>query len=162
MRAARGLSRTGRLAGAVALAAALACGATAAEAPGGLLPVPAETIHRGERIKAGMLTEKHFYYDPDRPLSVLTDPADAVGKAARHTLVEGEPIPLRAVRTVRLVKRGKPTQARFSVGNLTITATVLPRDDGGEGDMVRARNLDSGRVISGIVAADGAIEVPAR
>ena len=49
----------------------LAAGAVHAEetaAPGGLLPVPAITIERGATISQDMLTEKHFYFDPDRPL----------------------------------------------------------------------------------------------
>ncbi|MEM0908933.1 MAG: flagellar basal body P-ring formation chaperone FlgA [Pseudomonadota bacterium] len=126
---------------------------------GGLLPVPARTIERGERITPEMLTEKHFYFDPTRPLSVITDPSAALGKAARRTLRAGKPIPANAFKTMRLVHRGKPTEARFRMGNLTITATVLPTDDGAAGDLVQARNLDSGRTITGIVGMDGAIEV---
>ena len=137
--------------------------AAAAPAPadqsGGLLPVPTETIGRGERITSEMLTEKHFYFDPDRPLAVITNPGEAIGKAARRTLVAGKPIPRNAFRQIRLVQRGKPTEARFRMGNLTITATVLPLDDGGAGDLIQARNLDSGRTITGVVGMDGAIEV---
>jgi len=146
---------------AVAAAALLAgMAAATADMSGGLLPVPAETISRGERITDEKLTEKHFYYDPDRPLGVLTDPREAVGRAARRTLVAGKPIPHDAVRRIALVKRGKPTEARFTNGNLVITTTVLPQADGGPGELVRARNIDSGRIVSGVVAEDGAIEVP--
>ena len=145
---------------ALALSLALPCaGIARADQSGGLLPVPAETISQGERITSQMLTEKHFYFDPDRPLAVITSPGEAVGKAARRTLVAGQPIPKNAFRQIRLVHRGKPTEARFRMGNLTITATVLPLDDGGAGDLIQARNLDSGRTVTGIVGMDGAIEV---
>jgi flagella basal body P-ring formation protein FlgA len=137
----------------------VAGGAALADMSGGLLPVPSETIPRGAPITAEKLTEKHFYYDPDRPLSVLTDPREAIGRAARRTLVAGKPIPFDAVRRISLVKRGKPTEARFAVGNLTITTTVLPEADGGPGALVRARNPGSGRIISGVVSEDGRIEV---
>ncbi|MEM8663541.1 MAG: flagellar basal body P-ring formation chaperone FlgA [Pseudomonadota bacterium] len=147
-----------RTAAAAAFFAALP-GAAAADNSGGLLPVPMETIERGQRITAAMLSEKHFYYDPGRPLSVITDPDAAIGKAARRTLRAGQPIPKTAFRAVKLVRRGKPTEARFRMGNLTITATVLPMGDGGAGDLVQARNLDSGRTITGIIGMDGAIEV---
>ncbi|MEM9223579.1 MAG: flagellar basal body P-ring formation chaperone FlgA [Pseudomonadota bacterium] len=133
----------------------------ATDRSGGLLPVPVETIGRGEQITAAMLGEKHFYYDPNRPLSVITDPQAAVGKAARRTLPAGQPIPKSAFRAVKVIQRGKPTEARFRMGNLTITAMVLPTSDGGVGDLVQARNLDSGRTITGVVAMDGAIEVSA-
>ncbi|WP_108662716.1 flagellar basal body P-ring formation chaperone FlgA [Acuticoccus kandeliae] len=150
-----------------AVLALLAGGAVAAAAPaaadnsGGLLPVPAQTIERGERIMPGSLTEKHFYYDPERPLAVLTDPSLAIGREARRTLPAGKPIPANAFREVKLVLRGRPTEARFRMGNLTITATVMPQQDGGPGDIIQARNIDSGRTISGIVGMDGAIEVSA-
>lgn len=133
----------------------------AANNSGGLLPVPSINISRGEVISADMLTEKHFYYDPDRPLAVLTDPSSAIGRQARRTLRAGKPIPLNAFQSTKLVFRGKPTQARFRIGNLTITATVLPQQDGGAGDLVQARNLDSSRIITGVVAMDGSIEVSA-
>ncbi|MBJ3778681.1 flagellar basal body P-ring formation chaperone FlgA [Acuticoccus mangrovi] len=157
--------RIGRVVAGLAGAVLLALGSAdmaGADTSGGLLPVPVETIAPGERITPGMLTEKHFYYDPDRPLSVMTDPTLALGKEARRTLRAGKPIPLNAFRTADLVRRGRPTEARFRMGNLTITATVLPQNDGGAGDLVQARNLDSGRLISGIVGMDGAIEVSGR
>ncbi|RAI00946.1 flagella basal body P-ring formation protein FlgA [Acuticoccus sediminis] len=145
-----------------ALALALAAApAAAVDQSGGLLPVPAETINRGDTVSADMLTERHFYYDPNRPLAVLTDPSRAIGREARRTLPAGKPIPLNAFQTSRVVFRGKPTQARFRMGNLTITTTVLPQADGGVGDIVQARNLDSNRMVSGIVGMDGAIEVSA-
>ncbi|MEM6848445.1 MAG: flagellar basal body P-ring formation chaperone FlgA [Pseudomonadota bacterium] len=128
---------------------------------GGLLPVPAELIERGTTITADMLTERHFYFDPERPLSVLTSPTPALGKAARVTLRAGKPIPKNAFRRVQLISRGRPAEAVFRLGGLTITAAVLPQDDGAAGDLVRARNMDSHRVIAGIVSATGKIEVSA-
>ncbi|MCF3932470.1 flagellar basal body P-ring formation chaperone FlgA [Acuticoccus sp. M5D2P5] len=149
------------LAAGLGLAVALAPAVARADQTGGLLPVPSDTITRGERITADMLTEKHFYYDPSRPLSVLTDPSRAIGREARRTLPAGKPIPVSAFRVAKLVVRGKPTEARFRMGNLTITATVLPLEDGAAGDLVRARNIDSNRVINGVVGMDGLIEVSA-
>ena len=159
-RATAALTGAAPLAGAILVA--LGVGAAASERSGGLLPVPAYTIERGTTITTTMLTEKHFYFDPDRPLAVITDPSLAIGKAARRTLAAGKPIPGNAFATAQLVKRGAPTEARYRIGNLVITATVLPQDDGGAGDLVRARNIDSGRTVTGVVASDGAIEVAAQ
>jgi flagella basal body P-ring formation protein FlgA len=146
----------------LALALAVLAGPAAAQdASGGLLPVPAQTISRGTVVDRSMLTEKHFYYDPNRPLAVMTDPSGAIGREARRTLAAGKPIPLNAFREARLVVRGKPTEALFRMGNLTITATVVPQNDGGAGDLVQFRNLDSGRVMAGVVGMDGTIEVSA-
>jgi flagella basal body P-ring formation protein FlgA len=160
-RLASSLSVRARAAVAAALALLAPAAAAGGEAPGGLLPVPAVTIERGERITREMLTEKHFYFDPERPLAVLTDPSLAIGRAARRRLAEGKPIPANAFTDVKLVTRGKPTEARFRMGGLTITATVLPLADGAAGDLVQARNLDSGRTVTGVVGMDGAIEMSA-
>lgn len=150
-----------RLLAAALAAVAFAAPAAAQDAPGGLLPVPAVTIARGAVVTASMLTEKQFYFDPDRPLAVMVDPTAAIGREARRTLAAGKPIPLNAFREARLVVRGKLTEARFRTGNLTISATVLPQGDGGAGDLVQFRNLDSGRTMAGVVAMDGTIEVSA-
>ena len=150
------VARALRIGGAALALALVVAPAAAVDTSGGLLPVPSVTINRGETVSAEMLTEKHFYYDPSRPLSVLTDPSRALGRQARRTLRAGKPIPLNAFQNAKLVYRGKPTEARFRMGNLTITATVMPQADGGAGDLVQARNLDSGRMISGIVGMDGA------
>lgn len=163
---ARALRRTAAsLAGALTLAAALAV-ATASHAPaasadnsGGLLPVPVSAIARGELITEDKLTEKHFYFDPTRPLSVLTDPSHAVGKEARRHLPAGKPIPKNAFRTHELIKRGRVVKARYRVGNLTIATMVLPQQSGGIGDLIRARNIDSGREITGVIGPDGVLEV---
>lgn len=133
--------------------------AAADERRGGMLPVPAQSIPRGTVITPALLTTRHFYFDPDRPLAVLTDASAALGKAARRRLPAGEPLPSNAFEQVQLVFRGRPAVARFHHRGLTITATVLAQESGGAGELVRARNIDSGRIVSGIVAADGTIEV---
>ena len=156
------LMRSALILAATVAASAGTGGSRASDMSGGLLPVPAKTVSRGESITPEKLTEKHFYYDPDRPLSVLTDPREAVGRAARRTLIAGKPIPFDAIRDIVLVARGKPTRARFEIGGLTITTTVIPQVDAGPGAAVRARNPESGRMISGVVADDGTIEVAPR
>lgn len=151
--------RAAALAFLAGVALAIATPAGGSERSGGLLPVPAQDIARGERITGDKLTEKHFYYDPSRPVAAVTDPARVIGKEARRHLRAGRPIPKNAFKASVLVKRGQPAIARFTRGNLTIDAAVLPQDSGGEGEMVRARNIDTGRIITGVVGSDGTIAV---
>ena len=49
----------------------------------------------------------------------------------------------------------------YTEGNLVITATAVTLEPGSTGDIVKVRNMDSGRVFSGIVMADGTIRVGA-
>lgn len=145
----------------VAAAAALAAGISAAVAGQvqGMLPVPAVTIYPGDLVSAEMLTERPFYFDPDRPLAVLDAAQPILGKVARRTLVAGKPIPNNSFGDPTLITRGQPAEARFEAGNLTISATVMPLQSGALGSLVQARNLDSGQMIAGIVQADGSLLV---
>ncbi|MEW5422231.1 flagellar basal body P-ring formation chaperone FlgA [Amorphus sp. 3PC139-8] len=143
----------------LALALAASVVAVRAGQVQGLLPVPAVTIYPGDHIGPEMLTEKAFYYDPDRPLAVVEDGAPLIGKVARRTLVAGKPIPNNSVGEPTLITRGKPVEARFEAGNLSISTTVLPLQSGALGALVQARNIDSGQVITGIVQADGSLLV---
>ena len=49
----------------------------------------------------------------------------------------------------------------FVAGALTISATAVTLQPGAAGDFVKVRNIDSGKVFSGTVMADGSIRVGA-
>ncbi len=138
---------------------AFAAPAQALAASGGLLPVPSVTIYPGDRITREMITDKHFYFDPARPLPVIDDAGPIIGKVARRTLPAGRPIPHNGVGEPDLVFRGTPTTARFQRGGLILQTTVLPLENGGLGERVQARNIDTGRIVNGIVLKEGVLAV---
>ena len=47
----------------------------------------------------------------------------------------------------------------FETGGLTITANAMALQNGGVGDVVTLRNVDSGTTIKGTVAADGTVRL---
>ena len=47
----------------------------------------------------------------------------------------------------------------FQAGNLTITGQAIALQGGRVGDFLSLRNADSGKVIKGIVQADGTVRV---
>jgi flagella basal body P-ring formation protein FlgA len=49
----------------------------------------------------------------------------------------------------------------FEHGGLTITTNALALQNGGLGDVVSLRNLDSGAIIKGTVASNGSIQLDA-
>ena len=85
-----------------------------------------------------------------------------IGKVARRTLVAGKPIPNNGFVEPSLLTRGVTTEARFQSGGLTISALVMPLQNGALGAMVQARNIDSGQVITGVVQSDGTLLVGGR
>ncbi|MET3414898.1 flagellar basal body P-ring formation chaperone FlgA [Methylobacterium sp. 1030] len=128
-------------------------------AEGLTLPVPTSTIYAGDFVKAGMVREQHYpdTYHPRTP--VVATAVEAVGRVARRTLLPGETIPATALDEARLVTRGVPTQILFEEDGLTIVTTGLALANGGVNDTVRVRNAATGRIIQGIVQADGRVRV---
>ncbi len=147
---------------ATALSVAAGLGGAAATPTAVILPVPAVTIYPGDPISEEMLTEKQFYVQAGRPHSFVEDAAPVIGKVARRTLVAGKPIPNNAFSEPNLLSRGVATEAQFVSGGLTISALVVPLQNGALGSVVQARNVDSGQVITGVVQADGTLLVGGR
>ncbi|MGE0212597.1 MAG: flagellar basal body P-ring formation chaperone FlgA [Parvibaculaceae bacterium] len=125
------------------------------------LPVPAVTIYPGDAIAEGQIVDLAFtWYEPSTGL--FEERAALVGKVARRTLLPGKPIPLNAVREPHAVSLGTTVLAVYRSGSLTITSRVQPLRAGAVGDLVEARNLDSGKIISGLVQADGTLRIGSR
>lgn len=63
------------------------------------------------------------------------------------------------MREAWLVEQGAAVQVLFVVGSLTISATVVTLQPGAAGDLIKVRNIDSGKIFAGTVMADGSIRV---
>jgi len=123
------------------------------------MPVPTITIYPGETIREGVLVERDFSAQMVANLPVVEATHLLIGKVARRTLLPGQLVPRNAVEEARLVERGKPIQVVFKEAGMTIVTVASPLQSGGLGEMVQARNLDSGVTIVGTVQADGTLRV---
>ncbi len=121
------------------------------------LPVPRVTIYPGQVIDKGMLVERAFRIND--PAGTIVSHADLVGKVARQTLLPGRPISTAGIREPHAVTQGESTPIIFQSGALTISGTAIALQSGATGDMVSVRNVDSGRIIKGVIGADGAVHV---
>ena len=153
------LPRFRRVLSAVAfLAAALLAPAALAE----VLPVPAVTIYPGDTIASDMLTDGNFPVGTAEKFPVVGAQSELVGKVARRTLLAGRLIARNTVGEPDLVQKGKIVSAIYEQGPLIITASVLALQSGALNDAIQVRNIDSGKVIVGTVAADGSIRIDGR
>lgn len=146
----------------VALAAGLAllggaCVAFADE----IVTIPNRVIYPGETIKQAALKEVTLRQGKQAPAAVAMAPSDIEGKVARRTLLPGRYIPLSSVRDAYVVEQGAPVQVVFAAGGLTISATAVTLQPGSAGDLVKVRNIDSGKILSGTVMADGSVRIGA-
>ena len=118
-------------------------------------------IYPGQTIEASALEEIVLRKAPRSSAAFAVSVEDLEGKIARRTLLPGKLVPLNSVREAYLVERGASVQMVFAAGALTISATAVTLEPGSAGDMIKLRNLDSGKVISGVVMADGTVRVGA-
>lgn len=124
-----------------------------------VLPVPAVTIYPGDIINESMLKDRSFPETYRFRTAVIESPRVLAGKAARRTLLPGEPIPMNAVDDPKLVTRGVQTAIIFEEGSLSITGVGIPLQSGALGETIQVKNVDSGRIITGRVQADGKVRI---
>lgn len=123
------------------------------------LPVPAATIYPGDRIEESMLADALFPAGTLEKFPMVAERTDLVGKVARRTLLPGKLVVKNNVAEPDLVSRGTIVQAVFAEGGLVISTPVLALQSGSIGALIQVRNVDSGKVVIGEVAADGTIRV---
>src|SRR5262245_19839101 len=129
-----------------ALLAALACASSArmASAQELELPVPKAVIYPGDVVSDDLLVPRAFIAHTVARATIFEAREALVGKVARRTLLPGQPIPISAIRDAYLVTQGKTATVVFEHGGLTITTSALALQNGGIGELVSLRNLDSG------------------
>jgi flagellar basal body P-ring formation protein FlgA len=129
-----------------------------ANASMGYAVVPTATIYPGEPISDGQLQEVEVT-NPNLKGDYAKSVDEVRGMISRKTLLPGRTISVSALREPYKVTRGSQVRLVFNMGRLTISAAGSPLEDGATGQIVRARNMDSGVIVSGTVLADGTIHV---
>ena len=132
--------------------------ASAARAQGDVIPSPRAVIYPGDIIRAEALEEIPAAQASGSGFYALNRD-EVIGKMAHRTLLPGQPIPLGGLDNPRLVINGAEVRMMYVDGGLTIVTTGSALMDGGIGDTVRIRNVDSGVVVTGRVQRDGTVLV---
>lgn len=122
------------------------------------LLVPGRTINRGEALTPDLFTTKRFdvtaWTEP-----MLADPAPLAGCRAKSTLVAGRQVGLARIEKIPDVLNGGTVALVGAVGVLEIRAKGVALQNGVIGETIAVRNLDSGKVVSGIITAPGAVTI---
>lgn len=125
------------------------------------VPVAATTLYPGDPVAADALIGKAFEADAAVFDNYVSSPAQARNKVARRTIAAGQPIPLASLKPPDMIQRGQPATAVFQSGGLVISTLLIPLEAGTAGDMVQARNPESGLVVMATVKADGTLMIAA-
>lgn len=122
-------------------------------------PVPNATIQTGDVVKEDMLTERQLVANSIALRAHYTSRNQVIGKVARRPLAAGAAIPVNALREPYAFKEGERVVVEYRMGGLRILGVAIALQPGLVGSSVRARNLDTGVVVDGVVRSDGRIEV---
>lgn len=120
--------------------------------------VPERTIYPGETITAEMVRSVEVI-NPNLAAGYASKFAEVDGMVATRTLLPGRTIPVATLREAWAAERGSPVTLIFAEQGLMITAPGTPLENGAVGDLIRARNVDTGIVVSGTVMNNGSIRV---
>ncbi|MGI9514177.1 MAG: flagellar basal body P-ring formation chaperone FlgA [Anderseniella sp.] len=121
--------------------------------------VPAVTLYPGDKISSEQLLvkQKPAYL---RPVQRLVQNVDQmVGKTPVRVLPAGKPVLTSFLALPKLVKPGTTIRTYFQSGGITILGVAQSLQAGSYGDLVQARNLGSGVVITGYVQHDGSLRI---
>jgi len=133
----------------------------ASQPKGEVVLIPNRVIYPGETIALATLKEVTLVPGKKKPDAVATRADELDGRIAKRTLLPGHYIPVNAIREPWVVEQGAPVQVIFVTGGLTISVAAVTLEPGSAGDLVKVRNIDSGKIFSGTVMADGTIRVGA-
>jgi flagella basal body P-ring formation protein FlgA len=92
---------------------------------------------------------------------MITDPEQVVGRAARNTISAGRPLRGTDLTKPLYVERNAFVTLVYEVPGITLTMRGKANEPGSEGDVVEVLNVQSKRLVHGVVVAPGRVVVSA-
>ena len=122
------------------------------------VPVMAASLKRGAVIGASDVMMGAVDARRVSSMTVL-DKEDLIGMEATRNLRAGFPVSVHMVRVPSLFKRGATVPVVFQKGGVVLMVEAQALQEGNEGDWVRVKNMQSGRIIRGVVLDNGSVQV---
>ncbi len=120
------------------------------------VPVLARNISKGQQITQEDIELKSF---PKEKIlsSDISDVNDIIGKTTTKNLTRGMMVAEEDIRSPIVVSKNSTVSAIYRSNNIEVKALAVALDDGGEGDIIRLKNFDSGKNFKAVVQADGTV-----
>ena len=122
------------------------------------LVVAARPIARGETL-AGEAVSTTTRFLPSAPGGILTDPGAALGRTAVRDLAAGAVMNANMLKSAQTVKRGQSVTLSLAEGPVAVRVAGTAMRDGALGELIPVRNLNSKRVVEGVIRDGGLVEV---
>lgn len=98
------------------------------------------------------------YRDVAQTPDALLNPDAAVGYTLRRALKAGQVVQSRMLKGAQVVRRGQAVQILASAGPVEVTAAGTAMQDGALDDVIRVKNVNTGKVINARVTGAGTVE----
>jgi flagellar basal body P-ring formation protein FlgA len=118
--------------------------------------VPQRQVERGEVLKASDVT---IVQRPKAEGPALTDLNTAIGLAARHQLRSGQPLHDTDLMRPDIVQRSEVITLVYEAPGIVLTLRGQAQEAGALGDTIGVLNMESKRVVQGVISAPGRVTV---
>jgi flagellar basal body P-ring formation protein FlgA len=120
--------------------------------------VTTRAVARGDGLTAADV-EARIQRVPGLASHFVVDPGDLTGRHARRALSAGTVVSNDLLATDLLIKRGQQVTLLASVGGIEVRASGKALTDGGAADRVRVQNLNSLRIVEGLVESADIVRI---
>lgn len=122
------------------------------------IPVLAGKLTSGDIIGPHDIEWIEVRADDVRKRTIMTE-KELIGMTPRRAALPGKPLKSRDVTPPILVKRGELVTLRVKTARLSLTARAKAMTDGAEGEVIRAINTKSNKIIEGTVTGPREVTV---
>lgn len=120
--------------------------------------VAGRTLPRGHLLSAADLAMDER--DVSRLVSgYIRNPAELIGQRLKHSLIAGRMFAPAMLQADRIVRRGQTVTLTAAGGHINISMTGKALMDGARHQRIKVKNVNSGRIIEGIVRSSEQVEV---
>lgn len=120
--------------------------------------VPVQNITRHQHMTAEMFAPERIDITSITE-DILTDPQQVMGFRAKSNLTAGRYVSLKRIEQIPDAEIGQPVTIVTGDGLFEIRAKGLALENGLIGEMIKVKNVDTRKILSGTVAAPGVVEV---
>jgi len=114
-------------------------------------------------VKKGTILTPYHLKEAVMDISKIKDPGfsidEFIGKKLKRNLRAGSPVKISMVEILPVIHRGEKVKIVIQSGSMLLTATGLAHNDGKINDLIRVQNLNSNKVVFGIVKGPGIVEI---
>ncbi len=123
-----------------------------------LLPALIEKVEKGHIITEDLFTI--IKYPKSKNIATYVKNIEhVIGKSAKRHLLPMKPLRISDFKTPTLINKGKKVTLIFKKNKLVIESLGIALEDGGASDVIKLKNIDSGKVIIGRVVSSELVEV---